>query len=356
MAKFCRGISQYWERINTDPKKESVPIHVLVTGAAGQIGYNLTFLIANGLMFGEHQTVILHLYDVMVEMMEGVKMELTDGCFPLVKGIVASNKTDVAFTGVEVAILVAGMPRKVGMERKELISINTRIMKEQALALKAYSSHQVRVLVVANPANTNALVVANNAGIDVKQITCLTRLDQNRAIAQIAQKCNVPIATVKHVFVWGNHSEKQCPDISHAYIETSEGEKKVEDLVEASWLESFNKIVRERGSKVIEARKASSAASAAKAIVDHFKDWCLGTDTEKVVCMGIYSEGQYDVPKGIFFSMPVVCCGGEYHVVDDLVLSPALKESLKESEEELIEEKKLELAFEEITQQYHVHD
>ncbi|ELP94657.1 malate dehydrogenase, putative [Entamoeba invadens IP1] len=350
--------TKYWSRINTDPLKVNScePIHVLVTGAAGQIGYNLTFLIAHGLMFGPSQTVVLHLYDIVVEAMEGVRMEITDCCFPLVKGVVASNKTEVAFKDVETAILVAGMPRKVGMERKELIGINTRIMKEQALALKNYASPDVRVLVVANPANTNALVVANNAGIDVKQITCLTRLDQNRAIAQIALKLNVNVEDVKDAFVWGNHSEKQCPDIYHATLSTPLGYKKVTEIVEASWLEAFNKIVQERGAKVIEMRKASSAASAAKAIVDHFRDWTLGTDKEKIVCMGIYSEGQYGIPKGIFFSMPVICYGGEYHVVDDLVLDPSTKEMLKNSEEELIEEKKLELAFEEIKQMSHVHE
>nr|BAN38242.1 malate dehydrogenase,cytoplasmic, putative [Entamoeba histolytica] len=349
-------ISKTWKRINVDPNVESKPLHVLVTGAAGQIGYNLLFLIAHGLMFGPNQTVYLHLYDIMVEAMEGVKMELADCCFPLVKGVVASNKTEVAFKDVECAILVAGMPRKVGMERKELIGINTKIMKEQALALKNFANPHVRVLVVANPANTNALVVANNAGIDVKQITCLTRLDQNRAIAQIASKLNCKVEDVSDAFVWGNHSEKQCPDISHAVVQTPNGPKRVADLVEESWLESFNKTVQERGAKVIEMRKASSAASAAKAIVDHFRDWCLGTNKEKIVCMGVYSEGQYGIPKGIFFSMPVVCYGGEYHIVDDLVLSESTRTMLKNSEEELLEEKKLEIAYEEIKQHSNVHE
>ena len=211
--------TKHWERINIDSTKESKPLHVLVTGAAGQIGYNVLFLIAHGMMFGKHQTVILHLYDIMEEAMEGVKMELIDCCFPLVKGIVASTNPAIAFKDVEVAVLVAGMPRKVGLERKELIGINTRIMREQSLALKNYSSRDVRVLVVANPANTNALVVATHADINIKQISCLTRLDQNRARAQIAEKLNCSVDSVSNVFVWGNHSEKQCPDLTNAIVE-----------------------------------------------------------------------------------------------------------------------------------------
>ncbi|KAL7713752.1 malate dehydrogenase [Entamoeba marina] len=343
-------------RINTDPNVESKPLHVLVTGAAGQIGYHLLFLIAHGLMFGDHQKVILHLYDVMVDMMEGVKMELVDSCFPLVDGIVASNKPEIAFKDVEAAILIAGMPRKVGMERKELIGINTRIMKEQAQALKNYSSKDVRVLVVANPANTNALVVAKNAGISVRKVTCLTRLDQNRASAQVASKLGVNVGDIHNAFVWGNHSEKQCPDITQCTIETPNGKQHVTELLEEQWLASFNQTIQSRGAKVIEARKASSAGSAAKAIVDHFRGWCLGADKDKVVCMGVYSEGQYGIAKGIFFSMPVVCYDGDYHVVENLTLDENIKEMIANSEEELLEEKKLEEAFEEITQQSRVHD
>lgn len=340
---------QNWKRINTTKEQESKPLHILVTGAAGQIGYNVLFLIAHGLMFGHHQTVILHLYDIMTEAMEGIKMELLDCCFPLLKGIVASNKVEVAFKDVEVAILIAGMPRKEGMERKELIGINTRIIREQSLALKNYSSRDVRVLVVANPANTNALVVATHANINIKQISCLTRLDQNRARAQIAEKLKCSVDNVSNVFVWGNHSEKQCPDLTNAIVKIDSEYKKVTELIDDEWLKSFNKIVQERGAKVIEKRKASSSGSAAKAIVDHCRDWCLGTKENQIISMGVYSNGEYGIAPGIFFSFPVICKNGEYHIVTDFTLTDDVQEMIIHSEEELLEEKRLQSAFEELT-------
>ncbi|KAM0892620.1 hypothetical protein ACQ4PT_025620 [Festuca glaucescens] len=296
------------------------PMRVLVTGAAGQIGYALVPMIARGIMLGADQPVILHMLDIppAAEALNGVKMELVDAAFPLLKGVVATTDVVEACTGVNVAVMVGGFPRKEGMERKDVMSKNVSIYKSQASALEAHAAPNCKVLVVANPANTNALILKEFApSIPEKNISCLTRLDHNRALGQISERLDVQVSDVKNVIIWGNHSSSQYPDVNHATVKTSSGEKPVRELVkDDEWL------------------NAGSAC-------DHIRDWVLGTPEGTFVSMGVYSDGSYGVPAGLIYSFPVTCCGGEWTIVQGLPIDEFSRKKMDATAQELSEEKAL---------------
>ncbi|XP_041007033.1 malate dehydrogenase [Juglans microcarpa x Juglans regia] len=322
------------------------PVRVLVTGAAGQIGYALVPMIARGVMLGADQPVILHMLDIppAAEALNGVKMELVDAAFPLLKGVVATTDVVEACTGVNIAIMVGGFPRKEGMERKDVMSKNVSIYKSQASALEKHAAANCKVLVVANPANTNALILKEFApSIPEKNITCLTRLDHNRALGQVSERLNVQVSDVKNVIIWGNHSSTQYPDVSHATVKTPSGEKPVPALVaDDAWLKGeFITTVQQRGAAIIKARKLSSALSAASSACDHIRDWVLGTPEGTWVSMGVYSDGSYNVPAGLIYSFPVTCRNGEWTIVKGLSLDDFSRKKLDLTAEELTEEKAL---------------
>ncbi|KAI0520651.1 hypothetical protein KFK09_008129 [Dendrobium nobile] len=322
------------------------PVSVLVTGAAGQIGYALVPMIARGVMLGPDQPVRLHLLDIppAAEALNGVKMELIDAAFPLLKGVVATTDVIEACTGVNIAVMVGGFPRKEGMERKDVMSKNVSIYKSQASALEQHAAAGCKVLVVANPANTNALILKEFApSIPEKNITCLTRLDHNRALGQISERLNVQVSDVKNVIIWGNHSSTQYPDVSHATVKAQHGEKHVRELVaDDEWLRGeFITTVQQRGAAIIKARKLSSALSAASSACDHIRDWVLGTPEGTWVSMGVYSDGSYNVPAGLIYSFPVTCRDGEWSIVQGLSIDEFSRKKLDATAEELTEEKAL---------------
>ncbi|KAH7845224.1 hypothetical protein Vadar_000710 [Vaccinium darrowii] len=322
------------------------PVRVLVTGAAGQIGYALVPMIARGVMLGPDQPVILHMLDIppAAEALNGVKMELVDAAFPLLKGVVATTDVVEACTEVNIAVMVGGFPRKEGMERKDVMSKNVAIYKSQASALEKHAAANCKVLVVANPANTNALILKEFApSIPEKNISCLTRLDHNRALGQISERLNVPVSDVKNVIIWGNHSSTQYPDVNHASVKTPAGEKPVRELVaNDEWLHGeFITTVQQRGAAIIKARKLSSALSAASSACDHIRDWVLGTPEGTWVSMGVYSDGSYNVPAGLIYSFPVTCRSGEWTIVQGLPIDELSRKKLDLTAEELSEEKAL---------------
>lgn len=322
------------------------PLRVLVTGAAGQIGYALVPMIARGVMLGCDQPVILHMLDIepAAEALKGVKMELDDAAFPLLKGVVATTDVTEACKGVNVAVMVGGFPRKEGMERKDVMSKNVSIYKAQASALEQHAAKNCKVLVVANPANTNALILKEFApSIPEKNITCLTRLDHNRALGQIAERLNAHVTDVKNIIIWGNHSSTQYPDVNHATVIKSDGEKPVRQLVaDDNWLNTeFITTVQQRGAAIIKARKLSSALSAASAACDHIRDWVLGTPKGSWVSMGVYSDGSYNIKPGLIYSFPVTCQNGEWSIVKDLKIDEFSKAKMEATEKELTEEKEL---------------
>ncbi|XP_023000524.1 malate dehydrogenase, cytoplasmic-like [Cucurbita maxima] len=323
------------------------PVRVLVTGAAGQIGYALVPMIARGVLLGPNQPVILHMLDIppAAESLNGVKMELVDAAFPLLKGVVATTDVVEACTGVNIAIMVGGFPRKEGMERKDVMSKNVSIYKAQASALEKHAAANCKVLVVANPANTNALILKEFApSIPEKNISCLTRLDHNRALGQISERLNVHVSEIKNVIIWGNHSSTQYPDVNHATVKLPSGEEKsVRELVaDDAWLNGeFISTVQQRGAAIIKARKFSSALSAASAACDHIRDWVLGTPEGTWVSMGVYSDGSYNVPAGLIYSFPVTCQNGEWSIVQGLSVDEFSRKKLDLTAEELTEEKAL---------------
>ncbi|KAB8491074.1 hypothetical protein FH972_025372 [Carpinus fangiana] len=322
------------------------PVRILVTGAAGQIGYALVPMIARGVVLGADQPVILHMLDIppAADALNGVKMELVDAAFPLLKGVIATTDVVEACTGVNIAIMVGGFPRKEGMERKDVMSKNVSIYKSQASALEKHAAANCKVVVVANPANTNALILKEFApSIPEKNITCLTRLDHNRALGQISERLNVQVCDVKNVIIWGNHSSTQYPDVSHATVKTPSGGKPVPVLVaDDAWLKGeFISTVQQRGAAIIKARKLSSALSAASSACDHIRDWVLGTPEGTWVSMGVYSDGSYNVPAGLIYSFPVTCRNGEWKIVQGLSIDEFSRKKLDLTAEELTEEKAL---------------
>ena len=319
----------------------STPTRVAVTGAAGQIGYSLIFRIAAGEMLGLDQPVSLHLLEIppAMDALEGVVMELRDSAYPLLHDIVIGHDADEVFEGVDVAMLVGARPRGPGMERKDLLKANAEIFSVQGKALDRGASRDVKVLVVGNPANTNALIAASNApSLDHRQFTAMTRLDHNRAISQLADKTGAHTTDIARMIIWGNHSATQVPDISHCTVSG----KAATDLVDQSWIaDDFIPTVQQRGAAIIKARGASSAASAGAAAIDHVRTWVQGTGDGDWVSMAIPSEGNsYGIKDGVMYSFPVTCKDGDYTVVDGLDCNDFIRERMSATEAELFEERK----------------
>ncbi|MBV1905539.1 MAG: malate dehydrogenase [Pseudomonadales bacterium] len=314
------------------------PVRITVTGAAGQIGYSLMFRIASGEMLGKDQPVILQLLEITpaLEALKGVIMELEDCAFSLVQGMIPSDDANVAFKDTDYALLVGSRPRAKGMERKDLIEANAAIFSVQGKALSDHASRDVKVLVVGNPANTNSLIAQRNApNLDPRQFTAMTRLDHNRAEAQLAMKTGAHVTAVKDLCIWGNHSATQYPDLHRATVNG----KPALDQVDVQWYESdFIPTVQQRGAAIIAARGASSAASAANAAIDHMRTWALGSDGE-VVSMGVYSDGSYGIEKGLIYSYPVICKGGDWKIVQGYEINEFSRQRMQATEEELREER-----------------
>jgi|TARA_B110000285_G_scaffold5914_1_gene6257 malate dehydrogenase len=314
------------------------PVRVAITGAAGQISYSLLFRIAAGEMLGNDQPVILQLLEITpaLEALAGTVMEIEDCAFPLVAGIVQSDDPNVAFKDADYCLLVGARPRGPGMERKDLLEANAAIFSAQGKAINDNASASVKVLVVGNPANTNALIAYRNApDLQPGQFTAMMRLDHNRAIAQLANKAGKHNTDVDGLIIWGNHSATQYPDINHATVDGS----KATDLVDEAWtLEEFIPTVQQRGAAIIKARGLSSAASAANAAIEHIRDWALGT-SGKIVSMGIHSDGSYGVEEGLIYSFPVICEGGNYEIVQGLQVSEVSQTLMDKSEAELKQER-----------------
>ena len=315
------------------------PVRVSVTGAAGQIAYSLLFRIAAGDMLGKDQPVILQLLDIpqAQEALKGVLMELDDCAFPLLAGITASDQPEEAFADADYALLVGAKPRGPGMERKDLLEANANIFSVQGKALNQAASRQVKVLVVGNPANTNALIAQRNApDLDPANFTAMTRLDHNRAVAQLAGKVGCATTDVKKMIVWGNHSATQFPDLRHATVSG----KAAKEQVDHGWVkDDFIPTVQQRGAAIIKARGASSAASAASAAIDHIRDWVLGTPADDWVSMSIPADGSYGIEEGIVYSYPVTCSGGKYSIVQGLEIDDFARERMQLTEQELREER-----------------
>ena len=315
------------------------PVRIAVTGCAGNIGYALLFRIAAGDMLGPDQPVILHLLEVTpaLKALEGVVMELRDCAFPLLSNIVATDDPAVGFKDADYVILVGARPRGPGMERKDLLEANGAIFTVQGRALNDHASRGVKVLVVGNPANTNALIAMRSApDLDPRQFTAMMRLDHNRAISQLAAKTGSSVPAIRRMTVWGNHSSTQYPDISHALVDG----RPAPQLVDQAWLEAdFIPTVQQRGAAIIAARGASSAASAASAAIDHMRSWALGTADGDWVSMGIPSDGSYGIEQGIIYSFPVTCRDGRYQIVQDLAVSAFSRGRMDATAKELLEER-----------------
>lgn len=315
------------------------PVRVTVTGAAGQISYSLLFRIAAGEMLGPNQPVILQMLEITpaLEALKGVAMELEDCAFPLLAGVVCTDQAEVAFKDSEFALLVGARPRGPGMERKDLLEANAAIFSAQGKAINDHANPAIKVLVVGNPANTNALIAQRNApSINPRQFTAMTRLDHNRAMSQIADKAGKTINEVKQMTIWGNHSATQYPDIHHSTVDG----KLAIDLVDQQWYEDqFIPTVQQRGAAIIKARGASSAASAANAAIAHMNSWALGTDANDWVSMGVYSDGSYGITEGLIYSFPCTCQNGDWKIVQGLEINDFSREKMTATENELNEEK-----------------
>ncbi len=315
------------------------PVRVTVTGAAGQIGYALLFRIASGAMLGEDQPVILQLLDITpaLDALEGVKMELDDCAFPLLADVICTDDPNTGFKDADYALLVGARPRGPGMERKDLLEANAAIFSVQGKAIDQNASKNIKVLVVGNPANTNALITQRNApSIDPRNFTAMMRLDHNRAKTQIAQKTGKTVDDVSNVVVWGNHSATQFPDLFNTKVN---GTAAV-DQVDQAWYENeFIPTVQQRGAAIIKARGASSAASAANAAIDHVRNWALGTEGDDWVSMGVYSDGSYGITEGLIYSFPCRCKDGEWEIVKGLPVNEFSQEKMQATETELTEER-----------------
>lgn len=315
------------------------PVRVAVTGAAGQISYSLLFRIAAGDMLGKDQPVILQLLEITpaLEALKGVTMELEDCAFPLLAGIVQTDDPKVAFKDADYALLVGARPRGPGMERKDLLEANAAIFSVQGKAINEVASRDIKVLVVGNPANTNALITQRNApDIDPRQFTAMTRLDHNRGKAQLANKLGVTVNDIKNMTIWGNHSATQYPDLHHTEVNG----KVAVDQVEQDWYENtYIPEVQQRGAAIIKARGASSAASAASSAIDHIRSWALGSEEGDWVSMGVYSDGSYGIEKGLIYSFPCVCKNGDWEIVQGLEINEFSQARMDATEQELIEER-----------------
>ena len=315
------------------------PVRVTVTGAAGQISYSLLFRIAAGEMLGPNQPVILQMLEITpaLEALKGVAMELEDCAFPLLAGMVCTDDATVAFKDSDYALLVGARPRGPGMERKDLLEANAAIFSAQGKALNDNASKDIKVLVVGNPANTNSLIAQRNASdINPRQFTAMTRLDHNRAMSQIANKTGSTINDVTHMTIWGNHSATQYPDLH----ETKVNGQAAIDMVDQSWYkDDFIPTVQQRGAAIINARGASSAASAANAAIAHMRSWALGTAEGDWVSMGVYSDGSYGIAEGLIYSFPCVCKDGDWEIVQGLEINDFSRAKMQATELELSEER-----------------
>ncbi|WP_298080608.1 malate dehydrogenase [uncultured Cardiobacterium sp.] len=315
------------------------PVRVTITGAAGNIGYALAFRVAAGDMLGPDQPVILQLLEITpaLDALKGVAMELNDCAFPLLCGLVTTDDANVAFKDCDYALLVGARPRGPGMERKDLLAANGAIFGPQGKALNDHASRNVKVLVVGNPANTNALIAQAAApDLNPRNFTAMTRLDHNRALSQLAEKTGTHSTDVAKMTIWGNHSSTQYPDISHATVQG----KPAKGLIEDAWYkDTFIPVVQQRGAAIIKARGASSAASAASAAIDHMRSWALGTDGDDWVSMGVPSDGSYGIAPGIIYSYPCRCKNGDYEIVQGLDIDAFSREKMDATERELREER-----------------
>jgi len=315
------------------------PVKVAITGAAGQIGYQLCFRIAAGDMLGPDQPVILQLLEIAPALgaLEGVVMELRDAAFPLLMDVVATDNAETAFQDTDYALLVGARPRGPGMERKDLISANGKIFGPQGAAMNKVASRDIKVLVVGNPANTNALIARAAApDLDPRNFTAMTRLDHNRSMAQLADKTGIHSSNITNMLVWGNHSSTQYPDIRFARVDG----KSAGDLVSQDWYrDTFIPDVQQRGAAIIKARGASSAASAASAAIDHIRSWALGTPVGDWVSMSVPADGSYGIESGIIYSYPCVCENGDYRIVQGLEIDEFSRERMDATEAELLEER-----------------
>lgn len=315
------------------------PIRVAITGAAGHIGYQLSFRIAAGDMLGPDQPIILQLLEIPPAMgaLDGVVMELKDAAFPLLQDVITSDQPAEAFSQAELALLVGARPRGPGMERKDLLTANAAIFSVQGKAINDHASRDIKVLVVGNPANTNALIASSNApDLDPRQFSAMTRLDHNRSLSQLSAKCGAHSTNVRQMTIWGNHSATQYPDLHHCTVDG----KPALELVEDGWFrETFIPTVQQRGAAIIKARGASSAASAASAAIDHVHDWVLGSRKDDWVSMAIPSDGSYGIAEGVYFSYPVTCHDGQYSIVQGLEINEYSREKMEATEAELREER-----------------
>jgi malate dehydrogenase len=320
-------------------QKSKTPVRVAITGAAGQIGYQLAFRIASGQLFGPDQPIILQLLEITPALgaLNGVAMELDDCAFETLHGVVCTDKAEVAFKDINYGLLVGARPRGPGMERKDLLLANAQIFSAQGKALDTVADRRVKILVVGNPANTNALIARENAaGLDPRNFTAMTRLDHNRAKAQLAAKTSTHVSEVRGAIIWGNHSATQFPDLAHATV----GGVPALSRVSQSWYrEEFIPIVQQRGAAIIKARGASSAASAASAAIDHVRDWALGTAGDDRVSMGVASDGSYGIEEGIVYSYPVRCVRGDYQIVQGLAVDEFGRAKMSATDAELREER-----------------
>jgi malate dehydrogenase len=315
------------------------PVTVIITGAAGQIGYALAFRVASGQLLGDDQPVNLHLLEITPTLpaLQGVVMELNDCAFPLLNKVVATDDAKVAFRDAAVALLVGARPRGPGMERKDLLLANAQIFSAQGKAMNEVADRNIKVLVVGNPANTNALIARANAkDLNPRNFTAMTRLDHNRALSQLAEKTGAHTTEIRKLTIWGNHSSTQYPDLSHATV----GGKAAKSLVDQQWIESaFIPVVQQRGAAIIKARGASSAASAAAAAIDHVHTWVKGTAAGDWVSMAVPSDGSYGIKEGLIYSYPVTTLNGEYAIVQGLSVDAFSRQRMDASETELREER-----------------
>ncbi len=315
------------------------PVNVAITGAAGQIGYALAFRVASGQMLGPDQPVNLQLLEITAALpaLSGVVMELNDCAFPTLNRVVATDDARAAFRDCHVALLVGARPRGPGMERKDLLLANAQIFSAQGKALDAVADRGVRVLVVGNPANTNALIAMKNApGLAPGNFTAMVRLDHNRALSQLAEKTGSHVTKLKRMTVWGNHSSTQYPDLHHATVDG----KPALSLVDQAWYrEQFIPVVQQRGAAIIKARGASSAASAASSAIDHIRDWVLGTPEGDWVSMAVPADGSYGIPAGVIYGYPVTCANGRYQIVQGLAINEFSRDRMDATHRELTEER-----------------